>query len=405
MHQRDFRILWTILTLSLALRTVWALIVPVAPLSDSKAYDIFAVSILEGRGYAFEDGSLTAFWPVGTSGLYALLYFVFGKTWHPIVVTNIFLGVLLTYLTFILGRNWFSVKIGLIAATVVAAWPMLIQFTTILASELPFTTLLCFTMVVFFSKRQIRINYGLAGVILGIACFFRPTAIIMLLLLPLLEFISSANKSIKQLGFQFLLLCLGFALVVGPWAWRNTKLFDSTVLISTNFGPNLWMGNNPASKGEYMSLPEDRTFTNEAVRDRALRAEAIDNIISDPVYYLGYLSWKRFLATHDRETIGIVWNDLGLREAGLERGIRALKAVSTLYWWSLGLLAILGIAVLKIRSRRFFIHPIFVVPLVFVLIPTLTVGQDRYHFALVPFVAILSSLTIERIFANRKDLR
>ncbi len=69
---------------ALAVRLLWAACVPVDPVSDGVLYDAFARSMVEGHGYAFADGTLTEYWPVGTSAVYALLYYIFGI--HPWVV-------------------------------------------------------------------------------------------------------------------------------------------------------------------------------------------------------------------------------------------------------------------------------------------------------------------------------
>ena len=45
------------------------------------------------------------------------------------------------------------------------------------------------------------------------------------------------------------------AATIAPWSIRNNAVFGEFVLLSTNGGPNLWMGNNPDSTGFYMPLP------------------------------------------------------------------------------------------------------------------------------------------------------
>lgn len=61
------------LIIALILRVVWGIAVPVVPVSDSNAYDLFAQNIALGHGFAWKPGELTAYWAVGTSAFYALL--------------------------------------------------------------------------------------------------------------------------------------------------------------------------------------------------------------------------------------------------------------------------------------------------------------------------------------------
>src|SRR6266566_322816 len=88
-----------IMATALLLRLIWAAWVPVDPVSDGVLYDAFAQSIAAGHGYAFADGTLTEYWPVGTSAVYALLYHTFGV--HPWVVPvfQAFLGASIVGLT------------------------------------------------------------------------------------------------------------------------------------------------------------------------------------------------------------------------------------------------------------------------------------------------------------------
>jgi hypothetical protein len=75
-----------ILLLAIFLRVLWAYIVPVDPVADSFLYNEFAKSIASGNGYAFPNGDITVYWPVGTSAIYAVLYKVFGVSFLPIVL-------------------------------------------------------------------------------------------------------------------------------------------------------------------------------------------------------------------------------------------------------------------------------------------------------------------------------
>ena len=127
-----------VVLLALALRAGWALMVPPVPLSDCVAYDLLARSMVEGHGYGFAPGELSAYWPVGTSAVFALLYTIFGVGYGPIVVMNVAVGVATVWLTMTLARGWFGDRAGLMAGLLTAVWPGQVEFTTLLASELLF---------------------------------------------------------------------------------------------------------------------------------------------------------------------------------------------------------------------------------------------------------------------------
>jgi hypothetical protein len=59
------RSLLIVLLIALILRVIWAFIVPVVPLSDSYAYDVFARNLASGVGYGWGPGNLAAHWQFG----------------------------------------------------------------------------------------------------------------------------------------------------------------------------------------------------------------------------------------------------------------------------------------------------------------------------------------------------
>jgi hypothetical protein len=185
------------------------------------------------------------------------------------------------------------------------------------------------------------------------------------------------------------------AALLGPWAARNQDQLGAPVLVSTNFGPNLWMGNNPASTGGYMPLPKE-DFGGEVEREAALKQRALDFILARPDRYLE-LSAARFFQSFSRETIGVAWN-----ERGLPPSMRApLKVLSTAFWWAAFALSLLGVALFLLPKPIRIFDPIIICPGLFAAVAVLVVAQDRYHMPLNPFVAIFAAYGIEQ-FRRRK---
>src|ERR1700722_6661193 len=112
---------WTrpavIMGAALLLRLVWAAGVPVEPVSDGALYDAFAQSIVAGHGYAFPDGTMTEYWPVGTSAVYALLYDIFGIRPWVVPLFQALLGASIVGLTWRLARQALGPR-----AAAAAAW-------------------------------------------------------------------------------------------------------------------------------------------------------------------------------------------------------------------------------------------------------------------------------------------
>lgn len=387
--------LLVVLAVAVALRCLWAFAVPVHPVSDGFLYEAFAQSLASGRGYAYPAGNLTAYWPVGTSAVYALLIRLFGESYFPLLALNVLLGLAMAALTWQLAARAVGHREAVAASAIVACWPVLIQFTTVLASELLFTTLLLAAVLAFgdSAQRSWRRD-ALWALLLAASAFVRPTSLALFALMPFAAFIWTRQGA--QLVRTLIIGAVVAAAVIGPWAWRNQAVFGSPALISTNFGPNLWMGNNSQSQGGYMPLPERPVFDNEVDRDRHFRALAFNAIAEDPLRYLR-LCLRRLVTTHDRETIGVAWNESALRAMLGASGLTALKLGSTAYWYAVVVLAAAGLWSSVRRGRAGPLRMLLLVSAFLVAMPVLTVAQDRYHLPLNPFLAVLAGIAVIQI--------
>jgi 4-amino-4-deoxy-L-arabinose transferase-like glycosyltransferase len=375
------------------LRLGWALLVPVIPLSDSNAYDILALTLAGHGVYGFVPDQPSAYWPVGTSAIYAALYFLFGHSYTPIVALNIALSTGIVGLTMWLGRTFFDDTIGIIAGGFMAIWPSQIAFVTVLASELPFTFFVLLGLAAWFNlwlSSSVRAVAG--GLAFGVSTYIRPIA----LLLPIVLWLSAFpnwRKLRERLPMMFLAL-IAIGVAIAPWSIRNTKLYDHFTLISTNGGTNLWMGNNPDTQGFYMPLPASVEGLNEYQRDKALGEEAKRYIMAEPVSFV-LRTIKKAALLHIGETIAIHWNEEGIKYRLGERALFPLKLLTQGFWIAALLLALAGLIVM-VRERGIifaFIHPVILTWFYFTAIYAVTVIQDRYHFPLHPLISMLASVT------------
>jgi len=387
-----------ILLAAFSLRALWAILVPVDVAADSFLYDAFAKSIAHGNGYAFPNGDITVYWPVGTSAVYAVLYGLFNDSIQSVVLFNIFIGVLIVWLTYQVALQYFNPKIAQISATLVTFWPIMIEFTTILASELIFILFLLSALYIWGCKNlNIVVRTLLSAAFICFATYIRPTALPILLLLPIIDLLSGGK--LKSCFLSLFIATVTAVLIFSPWVYRNQQIFSEFVLVSANGGANLWMGNNPSSNGGYTELP-DKIFKNEVVRDRYYKQEAINFIKNNPVEYLK-LAVKRALITYKAETIGVAWNGY-LEKNYSNYTLFGLKFFSTLFWWVVLSFAGLGIFhALKDKSLELF-NPLVIIAAYIFIFPILTVGQDRYHMPLNPFLAIFAAFYIYKILLHEK---
>jgi hypothetical protein len=188
------------------------------------------------------------------------------------------------------------------------------------------------------------------------------------------------------------------AILIAPWAYRNYQLFGEVVLISTNGGPVFWMGNNPDSKGECMPLP-DIEFDSEVERAKYLKEQAIEHIKAEPLIFLKRMT-KRLIDYYRSENIGIVWNLGGLKKINADATLLPLKLLSSGYWMLILVLAIYGLwQLFKIEGlwQTITATPIFALLGYFTVLHVIIASGDRYHFPIIPFLAMLAAYAVSKI--------
>ncbi|WP_151718185.1 glycosyltransferase family 39 protein [Gemmobacter serpentinus] len=387
-----------ILALALALRLIWGLLVAVDPVSDQGAYDTFARTLLTAGVHGWSASEPSAYWAAGTAFLYAGAYWIFGAGGTAVLATNLVLTAIIIPAGFRLAANWFGARAGLTAALLLALWPTLIFFTTTINSELPFIALCFAGLCLWDGQARHRMAWPLTGLIWGAALMVRP----VILLLPIgLAFARVMRQGLR--GWpgvpQTLVLMFLMLAVTEPWANRNEVVMGSDARISTNFGPNLWMGNNPDSTGGYMELPADVHDMTEAERDRTLKDRAYAYMRSDPLVTAKRTAAK-FLQLHERETIGIAWNENSIRSTFGAAAITPLKLLATGYWFLLMGGALAGFVMLCFRDGpwRALWHPSLACWGYFSLLHAVVVVEDRYHLPGGVFFALLAACFFEALF-------
>lgn len=405
------RRMWSlVLVLAVSLRVAWLMCIPVMPVSDSLRYDFFARRLAKGLGYTEIDNRPTAYFSIGTSALHSLGYRITGpdtaQRFTAVAILNMVLGVGSVALTMHLGRKWFNPLVGMLAGLILACWPSQIQFTTVVASETPMICVMLAAIAVWYSGRlRILPRALLAGVLFAAASYLRPTALLLPLLLVIVDLVRRERATVETLAVA-MFAALAMCACIAPWTVRNYRVCGEFVLISTSSGTNFWMGNNLRTQGGYMDPGPDGRFGGEAARSRVLRAEAWDYIRSDPLAFLTR-SLVKAVRLHERESIGVVWNELGIRQRlgflgslWQSRAVLGLKLASNVYWWAALILAVAGACCLVVR--RGLLSGLLVQPIAiwayFTAVHAVTVIQDRYHFAAVPMIAILAAVALGKIW-------
>ena len=192
------------------------------------------------------------------------------------------LGLLVAPVTIVLvgllGRRAGGERVGLLAAGLCAVYPVMVMVDGALMSESLYGALIAAVLLAAYAVLD-RPTAGRAlglGALIGLAALTRSEA---LLFVPLLGFVLAWRARRWPVAVA---VTAGFAVVLAPWAIRNTIAFDRPVLISTNDAtvlagancPLTYAGNNLGSWD--LRCISERREDNEAEQAAIWRREGTD---------------------------------------------------------------------------------------------------------------------------------
>lgn len=160
---------------------------------------------------------------------------------------------------FLLGRELFDSKVGLIAAAISALSPMMIGFSVLILAETPFALGILMTLWALARLHRARgssseIRHALiAGVAIALTTYMRPTWIIVAPLWTFIGWLFADRWS--QIIKQAFWLHLGLLIILSPWIVRNYYITGHFVATTLWSGPSLYDGLHPQATGE-----SDMTF-------------------------------------------------------------------------------------------------------------------------------------------------
>ncbi len=410
---------WRAFSIALALRLLIVIIMRNMPigLDDMFQYDMLARSILSGDGYRWYSqpdlyllqsyfstlnfqlpanynplGILTShrapFYPL----FLAVIYFFTGINDTRFFVVRLLqavLGAALAPLTYALAQRLFPARphVARFAALTVACYPLLVIYPLALATENLFFILLLASVLTLASTtdQSSQSRFMLAGFLLGLTALTRSviTAFVGLAILWLFFMLKQRRGAI--------LLALVFIITISPWVIRNSLLYGRITGIETSMGYNLYLGYHPQGTGTFAYGPSIDLFTilDDAERDRVGTQKALEFIKADPgrvlplmVYRLGHffgLERRALTYFYSNNFFGFIPQPLLIGISILIFGPYLIVILSSAP----------GLAILKWEN------PALLLPLVilgYTAPHIILLAEERFHYTLVPFFAILAAL-------------
>ena len=378
---------------------------------DGVEYHALAQQIVNGNGYTESDGTPTAFRPVGYPLLLALLSKVGGAGLLWIRIVQVFFSVVTILVVFLLVRQLLGVIPALISAFVTAIYPYFVYLPGAILPTCWFSFLI--VLGVYFLITGMRedriIQTSMAGVVFGLAVLTRPSAVVLVFVSLVWMFLSNLSKpnkaksepkskvfnslKTKLAPAKSLVFTLCVFLVVIPWVYRNYTVLGKPV-IATNGGRNFWLGNNnaaTATSGNNVALPktlENRLVAmhSEIKRDRIYFSEGKKFIQQHPVKFLklSFAKAINFWRFDPLPTSGYP------KMEGLSRLIGTISSILLFIFGFVGLL----IAWKYIKTEAALLLMYF---LAFTMLHAIFISKVRMRLPLDHFVAIFSSIAIQKV--------
>jgi 4-amino-4-deoxy-L-arabinose transferase-like glycosyltransferase len=241
---------------------------------DRDAYLAIAQNLLDGNGYCSTVNQPTAFRPPLYPLLVASCIHLGGFV--LLGAAQIVLGTATVWLTWLLAiRCRLSTRTAAIAATLVAADPLLVQYTTQAMTETLATFLVTMMLVATLWSGNEIAKVGVVGVLFGLAALCRPSiwafgmlagAVWVVETLRTRSSDGAFNPRVSSRHAKTGAVCIfAVAITVSPWAIRNSIVFGRPILMTTHGGYTLLLGNNETFFNEVVST--DATWSPSSLSD------------------------------------------------------------------------------------------------------------------------------------------
>lgn len=302
----------------------------------------------------------------------------------------------------LLGRRVGGARVGLLAAAIGAAYPLLIAADGALMSETVYGLFVALALLAAYRllDRPTSVAALALGLVISLAALTRTEALLFLPLLVAPVAWRAAPGWGRRAGLVAL-ACLATAVTIAPWTIRNWSAFDRPVLISTNEGAVIAGANcDLAYHGPDVAywkiecIPE-RTSANESVDSAKWRRQGLE-YVRENAGELPRVAALRVLRTWD------LYQPRRMVLFAEGRHIRAEQAGIAVYFVLLAL-AIYGVVVLRRRGA-----PLLVLLSPFVLVTVTSVlsyGIPRFrHAAEIPIV-VLAAVGAAALLDRRRGAR
>ena len=285
-------------------------------------------------------------------------------------------------------------QVSLISAGLLLIYPSILYTVNTVYPQILYMCLFLLLLYYLLIKSRSVWMFTLIGIINGFLILIIP---IHILFLPFIIYLIWKKNNLFKLSKSVIFVFLTF-LVLLPWTWRNYKIFDDFVFISTNGGKNLLFGNCPLTTPnlgttDISGIVEEDVIANlnQAEIDHYYRSKAFNFIKQDPLHYLG-LYFKKFINYFNFRN--------NLSTDNIQERIKDILIILT--WYPILLLALFGLGIKEIRKNylNFYLLLLFIFSGLFY---AFFFTRIRFRLPFVPFLIIIAAQTLFYLYNKLRN--
>jgi 4-amino-4-deoxy-L-arabinose transferase-like glycosyltransferase len=400
----------SILTVSLLLRILFSIDNQKSLFMDVASYEMYGNKILESGIL-----SISAYHPPAYPLLIALVYKIFSQKIFYVYLAQAILGMFITLFIYLIARDSFSKKAGLISSAVsLLYWPLTL-YSGILMSEILFIFLTLSGIYLFFKGLDTEkvIYFAACGISIALSSLTRSINLLLLFIIPL-SYMFCIIKNRKYFFRNTIIFIISFCITIAPWALRNYFKFHKVILVDTLGGINLYVGNNDRARGLYIYMSDNdlkaaikkyvlpqAQYNDIVISDTNLKKAAIKYIMQNKVHFVELTTWRLALfASFDFLGVDWILTTYMVKNILFKNMIwHIIVFISDILFF---ILAVAGLSsLLKNRKGRI----LFLFIIYYFCLTSLFYISARYRLPVIPFMSIGAAAPIIKIYNKIAGIR